>query len=93
MYCDVNRFVEAKEELQKILMTENINNTPILVLGNKIDCKNSVSEYDFRNRLALHMTTGKNNNTDDVRPIEVFMCSIIRRVGYTDGFKWLSKFI
>ena len=27
------------------------------------------------------------------RPIEVFMCSIIKREGYQAGFKWITNFL
>ena len=66
-----------------------------LVLGNKIDLPCSVSEEELRSALGLHhLTIGQHSGpVSDVRPIELFMVSVVNKTGYGDGFTWLSNHI
>ncbi|XP_040938861.1 GTP-binding protein SAR1A isoform X1 [Gossypium hirsutum] len=94
---DKERFAESKKELDALLSDEALANVPFLILGNKIDIPYAASEDELRYHLGLtNFTTGKGkvNLTDsNVRPLEVFMCSIVRKMGYGDGFKWMSQYI
>ncbi|KAK9933925.1 hypothetical protein M0R45_021094 [Rubus argutus] len=75
----------------------SLHKVPFLILGNKIDIDYAASEDELRYHLGLtNFTTGKGNeNPSDynARPIEVFMCSIARKMGYGEGFRWLSQYI
>ncbi|KAI9222466.1 ADP-ribosylation factor family-domain-containing protein [Blastocladiella britannica] len=89
------RFPEAKAELDGLLAIESLATTPFLVLGNKIDAPGAVSEEELRYYLGLNQTTGKGKTTlaQGTRPMEVFMCSIVLKQGYGEGFRWMSQFI
>jgi len=91
---DHERFPEAKEELNKLLTDDALSKVPFLILGNKIDKKDAVSEQQLKQYLGLQQCTGKKPVVQEgIRPVEVFMCSVVRRAGYPDGFKWLSGFL
>lgn len=94
---DKERFIESKKELDALLSDEALADVPFLVLGNKIDIPYAASEDELRFHLGLsNFTTGKGKVTltqTNVRPLEVFMCSIVRKMGYGEGFKWLSQYI
>lgn len=94
---DRGRFPEAKKELDSLLTSEELQDVPFLVLGNKIDMPTAASEEELKYALGLMDTYGKDKGPDPsaggVRPIELYMCSVIRRMGYSDGFKWLSNFL
>lgn len=85
--ADHKRFPEAKKELDGLLSSDELQKTPFLILGNKIDMNGAVSEMQLLHALGLTgMTTGKNQtNLRDIRPIEVFMCSILNSMGYREG--------
>ena len=93
---DRERFPEANRALNSLLTSEELKDVPFLVLGNKVDMGTAASEDDLRYQLGLSQTYGKEpkaERDDRTRPIEVYMCSIIKRAGYSDGFKWLSQFL
>eukprot|EP01087_Luapelamoeba_hula_P007387 TRINITY_DN1815_c0_g1_i1.p1 TRINITY_DN1815_c0_g1~~TRINITY_DN1815_c0_g1_i1.p1 ORF type:complete len:229 (-),score=42.70 TRINITY_DN1815_c0_g1_i1:119-706(-) len=94
--ADPDRLDESKEVLSELLATEAVAKVPVLVLGNKIDkIREAVSERDLRNALGLHFTTGKTNAQLDehTRPIELYMCSVVNRQGYAEGFRWVSNYV
>lgn len=94
--ADRNRFELTRNVLHGILTSPELNGVPILVLGNKIDMPGAVSETQLKQILGIEgITTGKNtyNLRDDIRPLEVFMCSIVNREGYGEGLQFLSKHI
>ena len=93
---DKERFMESKKELDSLLGDDSLGNVPFLILGNKIDVPPS-GEEELRHCLGLtNYTTGKgkvNLENTNMRPIEVFMCSVVRRMGYAEGFRWVSQYI
>ena len=91
-----DRLTEAKSELDKLLEMPELSQCPFVIFGNKVDKEGALTEDELREILGLqfHKTYGKTDDaTPGARPIEMFMCSVLKRVGYQDGFQWLSKFI
>jgi len=95
--CDRERFVESKAELDSLLTDEQLSNCPIVILGNKIDRPGAASEDELRAHFGLHgQTTGKSKIARSElpgRPIELFMCSVLKRQGYGEGIRWLAQYI
>ncbi|CAH1407475.1 unnamed protein product [Nezara viridula] len=95
--CDTTRLPESKAELDALLTDESLINCPVLILGNKIDLPGAASEDDLRNFFNLYgQTTGKSKvprSELSGRPLELFMCSVLKRQGYGEGFRWLAQYI
>lgn len=94
--ADPQRFQEASQELNRLLDEDLLKDVPFLILGNKIDAKGAVDEGTLKQALNINdVCTGKNKGEKDQgrRPLEVHMCSVVKRVGYDKGFKWLSQYL
>merc|ERR1711916_250634 len=88
------RFEESADELQSLLADESLADVPFLILGNKVDIPDAVSQEEPTYRLGLDgQLTGKDGGDVGVRPIEVFMCSVKNKQGYGDGIMWLSNYL
>merc|ERR1711977_193361 len=95
---DHERFTESKTELHGLLTEELLSTVPFLILGNKIDIPTSISEEEMCTSLNLNrFTTGKKTPSHDkIRPLEVFMCSLVDekgRKGYEEAFRWLVRYV
>lgn len=94
---DRERFPESKAELDSLLTDEQLAGCPVLILGNKIDKPGAASEDELRTYFCLYsQTTGKGKvprSEMTARPLEMFMCSVLKRQGYGEGFRWLAQYI
>ena len=94
--CNRDRFIESKKELTSLLLDGVLESCPIAVLGNKIDRPDAVSEEELRYYFDLQSTTGKGKTPRSelrTRPLELFMCSILKRQGYGEAFHWLAQYM
>ena len=93
--ADRERIPEAKRELDHLITHPALESVPFLVLGNKIDRRDALTEQELRATLNLTQTTGKDvtSATEGVRPLELFVCSVVKRTGYDKGFNWLNNFL
>lgn len=90
--ADPERFEESRQELNDLLTQEELSMVPFLILGNKVDIPEAYGEEGLREELQLRRTTGKSAAAPEgVRGIELFMCSVVNKYGFAEGFQWLSK--
>lgn len=102
--ADKARFDESKKELDEILQSPElakvrmfsnlIPKVPIVILGNKIDMKEAVSEEELKSLFGISGNQFEQNLKEaDSRPMQIFMCSVAKKMGYAEGFRWLSQFL
>jgi len=96
--ADRTRFEEARDEIGQLLEEPSFAQVPIAILGNKIDIPVAAGEDELRHSLGLHqhMTVGKDakkGDTASARPLEVFMVSVVKRMGYAEAFDWLARLV
>ena len=103
--ADRTRMPEAKEELAYLMETESLKHVPFAILGNKIDIPTACSDEELRSFLQVPMSYNYNyqqggggggSNQYAYRPnggapIEVFMVSLVNKMGYSAAFKWISE--
>ena len=98
--ADRTRMGEAKVELQYLFETESLRHVPFAILGNKIDIPTACSDEELRQFLELptsynYYGGGGGQNTGSMRPnggpIEVFMVSLVNKMGYSAAFRWISE--
>ncbi|KAI0853195.1 ARF/SAR superfamily [Daldinia vernicosa] len=83
--ADPERFAEAKAELWALLTMDELANVTFLVLGNKIDHPNAVSDVELRSQLGLDNILRDN--------VGLFMCSVADKQGYGEALRWLAQCI
>lgn len=93
-----DRLPEVRKELNNLLADPEVADVPVLVLGNKIDKPEALTEDELKTELKLHgQTTGKSavksGALGGARPMELFMCTILNKSGYGDGLRWLAKYV
>lgn len=80
---DTARLDKARKELDSILHSDALGPTvPVVVLGNKIDLGAAMSEAELVAGLGLGTVAATPR-------VKVFMCSIVHKMGYGSGLKWL----
>lgn len=95
--ADRTRMPEAKEELHHLFEVETLRHVPFAILGNKIDIPTACSDEELRSFLQVPATYGYGGSGHAHRPnggpVEVFMVSLVHKMGYSAAFKWISEIL
>jgi len=95
---DRSRMPEARNELHSLFNTESLRHVPFAILGNKIDIPTACSVDELRTYLGVPASSnyggGYHNvpvNAMRTGPSEVFMVSLLNKMGYSAAFNWISE--
>uniref|UniRef100_A0A672PPR1 small monomeric GTPase n=1 Tax=Sinocyclocheilus grahami TaxID=75366 RepID=A0A672PPR1_SINGR len=59
----------------------------------QIRLKSSKASVQFNTQLHNQTSGSVSLKELNLRPLEVFMCSVLKKQGYGEGFRWLSQYI
>ena len=62
-------------------------------LGSVPDHRQGTEGYLSVCQLSVSLRPQGKVPLNDIRPIEIFMCSVVQRQGYGEGFRWLSQYV
>ena len=79
-------------ELANLLSDEQLCNCPVLVLGTKIDLAGAAGAGELEQQLGLIGLTNTAAQQPG-RPLGLFMCSVPRKEGYGEAFRWVAQFL
>jgi len=96
---DRSRMDEAKNELHGLFNTESLRQIPFAILGNKIDIPTACSSDELRHYLQITTNYSYGGYGGDAGnsavgpnggPVEIFMVSLVNKMGYGQAFTWIS---
>ena len=82
---NVERIIEAKNELNKLLLEELLKDVPLLIFSNKQDLPDSLTKIDVLKMLGLEEITG--------RLWHFQPCSGINGQGLKEGLDWITSIV
>lgn len=89
-----DRFEESRKELDLLLQQDDLKHCAFAILGNKIDIPSAATPDQLKTAFGLHgLITGPTKPRPGVRPVDLFMCSVVRQSGYGEAFRWLATYL
>lgn len=91
--ADASRFEESKNEFDQILKSEELQNIPIVILGNKIDKREAQGEMALKKVFELEKESSfgaQPVEEKEGKPVKLFMCSVVKKTGIKEAFDWLT---